>query len=118
MLAGCWLDAGLMLAGCWFDAAGCWLDAGLILAGCWLDAGWLQILAEYACYLKLDENLHMFIEIRPECESGAYVCTIIKPKCESGAHFIQYSSQNARVEHMCYDNFARMREWSTLYMIL
>jgi hypothetical protein len=53
--------------------AGCWLDAGLMLAGCWLDAGWLQIWAEYACYLKLDENLLMFIEIRPECESGAHV---------------------------------------------
>jgi hypothetical protein len=77
MLAGCWLDAGWMLAGCWLDAGwmldGCWLDAGLMLAGCWLDAGWLQIWAEYACYLKLDENLQMFIEIRPECESGAHV---------------------------------------------
>ena len=61
-----WFDAGWMLDGCW-------LDAGLMLAGCWLDAGWLQIWAEYACYLKLDENLQMFIEIRPECESGAHV---------------------------------------------
>jgi hypothetical protein len=50
--------------------AGCWLDAGLMLAGCWLDAG--QIWAEYACYLKLDENLQIFIEIRPECKSGAF----------------------------------------------
>jgi hypothetical protein len=76
MLARCWLDAGLMLAGCWLDAssmlAGCWLDAGEMLAGCCPDAGWLQIWAEYACYLKVDENLQMFIEIRPECESGTH----------------------------------------------
>jgi hypothetical protein len=64
MLAGCWLHAGCM-------PAGCWLDAGQMLGGCWLDAGWLQIWDEYACYLKLHENLQIFIEIEPECESGA-----------------------------------------------
>ena len=61
-----WLDAGWMLAGCW-------LDAGLMLAGCWLDTEWLQIWAEYACYLKLDENLLIFIEIRPEYEKGTHL---------------------------------------------
>jgi hypothetical protein len=89
MLAGCWLDAGWML---------------LMLAGCWLDAGWLQIWAEYTCYLKLDENLKIFIEIRPDCERGA--------------HVIQESSQNAIVGHMCYKNQARIREWSTVAMII
>jgi hypothetical protein len=82
MLAGCWFDAGWMLAGCWLDAgsmlAACRPDAGWMLARCWVD--------ECAWYLQLDGNLQVFIEIRPECESGA--------------HLIQSSSQNARVEHI------------------
>jgi hypothetical protein len=119
MLAGCWLDAGLMLAGCWLDAgsmlagcrldagwmpARCWLDAGQMLAGCWLDAGWLQIWAECACYLQLDGNLQVFIEIEPECESGA--------------HVIQESSQSARVGHISYNNQARVRKWNIVYSII
>jgi hypothetical protein len=44
-----------------------------MLAACWLDAGWMQIWAKCACYLKLDENLQVLIEIKPECESGAHL---------------------------------------------
>jgi hypothetical protein len=29
---------------------------------------------------------------------------IIEPECESGAHYIRESGQNARLEHMFYDN--------------
>jgi hypothetical protein len=87
------MDAAWMLARCW-------LDAGWMVAGCW----WLKIWAEYACYLKLDENLQMFIEIRPECERGA--------------HVVQSFSQSARVGHIYYTNQARMREWSTLATII
>jgi hypothetical protein len=37
------------------------------------DAGWMQVWAEYACYLKLNENLHILIEIEPECESEEHL---------------------------------------------
>jgi hypothetical protein len=89
MPAGCRLDAGCM-------PAICWLDAGQMLGGCrWDECAW---------YLQLDGNLQVFIEIEPECESGA--------------HLIQSSSQDARVGNMCYKNQARMRESNTVYMII
>jgi hypothetical protein len=40
---------------------------------------------------------------------------IIEPECERGAHYIRLTSHNAREEHICYDNLARVREWSTFY---
>jgi hypothetical protein len=68
MQAGCWLDAGWMLARCR-------LDAGWMLAGCWLDADWIwmQIWAENACFLKLDGDLQILIEIEPARECGAHL---------------------------------------------
>jgi hypothetical protein len=61
MLAGCRLDAGWMPAGCWLDAGGmqaaCWLDADEMLAGC----------------IKLDGNLQILIEIKPDCESRVHL---------------------------------------------
>jgi hypothetical protein len=45
-----------------------------------------------------------------EYESEGTCATIIKPECESGAHYIGYSNQNKRGEHMLYENRARMQE--------
>jgi hypothetical protein len=59
---------------------------------------------------------HIFYNNLTRVREGGTFHTIIEPECESGPDLIQSSRQNAREEHVIYDNRARVREWDILYV--